>query len=107
MNISSKNNKLERNDVGKVQKNISLNYWLTEYNNCFLGLVTGFFFFSMMSIPFGVMSLEYASIITFVMFTVVCIAIGMIITTIIFMGIVQPVINRQNRRLIEKEKLLR
>jgi len=108
MDIGSKNNKLELNDVGKVQKNFSLNYWVTEYNNCFIGLLIGFFFFLMMVfLPFGLISVESRPIIYSVLFSMLGVIIGVFVAVIILICMVQPVLNRQNRRLIEEEKLNR
>ena len=108
MDIGSKNNKLELNNVGRVQKNLSLNYWITEYNNCFIGLLIGFFFFlSMVFLPIGLMSVDSRDIIYSVLFSMLGVIIGVFVAVLIFICIVQPVLNRQNGRLIEEEKLNR
>ena len=108
MYIGSKNNTLEHSDIGKVQKNLSLNYWATEYNNCFIGLLIGsFFFLLMVFLPIGVISVDSRDIIYSVLFSMLGVIIGVFLAVIILTGIVQPVLNKQNRRLIEEEKLNR
>lgn len=108
MDIGSKNNNMELSVIRKVQKNLSLNYWVTEYNNCFIGLLIGFFFFlSMVFLPIGLMSVDSRDIIYSVLFSMLGVIIGVFVAVIIFICIVQPVLNRQNRRLIEEEKLNR
>ncbi len=108
MEIGSKNNGMELNDITKVQRSISLNYLVTEYARRFAWLFMGYIIITISSIPFISLgdNFKLRLIIASVPISMFGVLIGVFVAVLINMAIIRPVIIRRNKRLIEKEKTI-